>query len=64
MKKLAFVSMTSMEAFFNRLLIWKLVDSNPCSGIKPIRIVDTIRPFLSKEDLKKNARAHEGDAVA
>jgi hypothetical protein len=53
-----------MDTFFNRLLVWKMIDSNPCSGIKSIRVVDTNRPYLSKEDLKKNARAHEGDAVA
>jgi hypothetical protein len=64
MKMLAFVSTTSMDTFFNRLLVWKMIDSNPCSGIKSIRVVDTNRPYLSKEDLKKNARAHEGDAVA
>jgi integrase len=43
----------SLKAFFNRLLIWKLVDSNPCNGIKTIRVVDTIRPYLSKENLTK-----------
>jgi len=43
----------SLRAFFNRLLVWKMIDSNPCSGIKTIRVVDTIRPYLSKEDLTK-----------
>jgi integrase len=43
----------SLKAFFNRLVIWKMIESNPCNGIKTIRVVDTIRPYLSKEDLTK-----------
>ncbi|MGA9408582.1 MAG: tyrosine-type recombinase/integrase [Bacteroidota bacterium] len=43
----------SLKAFFNRLLVWKMIESNPCNGIKTIRVVDTIRPYLSKEDLTK-----------
>jgi integrase len=50
----------SLKAFFNRLVIWKMMDSNPCSGIKTIRVVDTIRPYLSKEDLAKLLKHTQG----
>lgn len=50
----------SLKAFFNRLLVWKLIESNPCTGTKGIRIVDTIRPYLSKEDLLKVLKHTKG----
>jgi site-specific recombinase XerD len=39
------------KAFFNKLICWGILDKNPCKGIKPIRIDETIRPYLSKEEL-------------
>jgi integrase len=50
----------SLKAFFNRLVVWKMIDSNPCTGIKTIRVVDTIRPYLSKEDLAKLLKHTQG----
>ena len=41
-----------MKAFFNRLVAWDMVAKNPCKGVKPLRIDDTIRPYLSREDLQ------------
>jgi len=42
-----------LRAFFNRLVLWKYLDENPCNGIKEIRTAEATRPFLSKEDLHK-----------
>ncbi len=41
-----------IKAFFNRLISWGLLENNPCKGVKLIRIDETIRPYLSKDDLQ------------
>jgi site-specific recombinase XerD len=48
-----------LRAFFNRLRVWNIIDRNPCDTVREIRSVDTIRPYLSKEDLQKLLR-HTG----
>lgn len=42
-----------LRAFLNKLVDWKLLHESPCARAKDIRVVDTIRPYLSKEDLMK-----------
>jgi len=42
-----------LRAFFNRLVVWKMLNGNPCQGVKSIRIAEVIRPYLSKEELQK-----------
>jgi len=41
-----------IKSFFNRLVQWDLLEKSPCKGVKLIRIDETIRPYLSKEDLQ------------
>jgi site-specific recombinase XerD len=41
-----------IKAFFNVLIAWELLEKNPCRGIKPLRTDDTIRPYLSREELQ------------
>jgi len=40
-----------LKAFFNRLILWEIIEKNPCKGVKQIRVDETIRPYLSKTDL-------------
>src|SRR6185436_3243246 len=41
-----------IKAFFNLLVQWQMLEKSPCVGVKPMRIDETIRPFLSRDDLK------------
>lgn len=41
-----------IKSLFNKLVCWGVLQKNPCKGIKLIRTDDTIRPYLSKEDLQ------------
>jgi site-specific recombinase XerD len=47
------LELRSLRAFFNRLIVWDYIEKNPCESVKAIRIAETIRPFLSKDDLSK-----------
>jgi site-specific recombinase XerD len=40
-----------LRAFFNVLVRWQMVKQNPCNNVKRIRIDDTIRAYLSREEL-------------
>jgi integrase len=42
-----------LRAFFNRLILWNILEKTPCQGVKNIRVVETTRPYLTKEDLQK-----------
>jgi integrase len=42
----------SFKAFFNKMVFWEILEKNPCKGIKPLRTDDTIRPYLSREELQ------------
>lgn len=42
-----------LRAFFNRLIVWKIIDSSPMRGIKELKIVEKIPPYLTKENLEK-----------
>ena len=52
-----------IKAFFNRLVLCEIVDKNPCKGIKMLRIDDTIRPYLSREDLQSILSCTEGTQI-
>ncbi len=52
-----------MRAFFNRLKTWKVIRENPANGIKQIRIPDTVRPYLSKDDLKMLLQSTNGTQI-
>ncbi len=41
-----------IKAFFNVLVTWELLEKSPCKDVKRIRIDDTIRPYLSREELQ------------
>jgi len=40
-----------LRAFYKRLKVWKYVEQSPMEGVQEIRKMETIRPYLSKEDL-------------
>lgn len=42
-----------LRAFFNRLVLWNILEKSPCQEVRNIRVVDTTRPYLTKEDLQK-----------
>lgn len=41
-----------IKAFFNLMVSWGILDKSPGKGVKSIRIDETIRPYLSKENLQ------------
>ena len=49
-----------IRAYFNCLIRWKLLEANPCAGVKDIRVNQTIPPYLSKDELRKLLDHTEG----
>jgi site-specific recombinase XerD len=41
-----------IKAFFNLMVSWGILEKSPSKGVKSIRIDETIRPYLSREDLQ------------
>ena len=57
------LELRGLRAFFNRLIVWKYLEQNPCQGIRDIREVEKLPLFLTKEDLAKLLAHTKGDQL-